>query len=371
MAKAEDTPPLVEAPDYRVFDLRGDYAYIGYVLGQADPPFKMQPWWWPPPSSRFAEACLDVVKDIHPHLIDELRAYADAQRLPLREFWRCCCRINLKARISVADLPALSSDSGAAEGCSTFVRYVSARSAAGGSGARRAVVGRNYDYLPKQTRRQRIRFVPDCCANATIGARGSVPAGRYDGLNQHGVFASLHVVMTDAPGETEIKPGVPFHLVVRLALELCRTAREACDLLTRIPHLSSLNYLVADPDEAFVVEADPRRVRVIEQEGEVLAVTNHYRHPDMLGLQGGRASANSACRLAFLMQQGGWDNVRDDIDELLGAAARVMADRSAPICGLQGATTTLWSCVAELTTRRIRYAAGLPCCTPYQEMPAF
>jgi len=363
--------PVVEAPDYRIFDLRGDYAQIGYVLGQADPPFSMQPWWWPPPSLRFANACMDVVKDFHPHLIDELRAYADAQRLPLREFWQRCCRINLKARLSVADLLALSSGAGIAEGCSTFVRYVSVRPAAGGSEVRRAIVGRNYDYLPKQARRQRIRFVPDCCAHATIGARGSVPAGRYDGLNQHGVFASLHVVMTDVLGEAEIKPGVPFHLVVRLALELCRTAREARDLLTRMPHLSSLNYLVADPNEAFVVEADPRRVRVIEQEGPLLAVTNHYRHPDMLEFQGGRASANSACRLAFLMQQGCWDGAQDDVDGLLSAAAGVMADRSAPVCGLQGATTTLWSCVAELTTHRIRYAAGPPCFAPYQEMPAF
>jgi len=213
--------------------------------------------------------------------------------------------------------------------------------------------------------------VPDCCAHATVGARGSVPAGRYDGLNQHGLFASLHVVMTDTLRESEINPGVPFHLVVRLALELCRTAREARDLLMRIPHLSALNYLAADPDEAFVIEADPRRVRAIAQEGDRLATTNHYRHPDMLRLQGGRASVNSTCRLTFLMRSDDWTGAGDDVDGLLDAAARVMADRSAPMCGVQGAMTTLWSCVAELTTRRVRYAAGPPCFTPYQELATF
>jgi hypothetical protein len=36
-----------------------------------------------------------------------------------------------------------------------------------------------------------------------------------------------------------------------------------------------------------------------------------------------------------------------------------------PMCGTSGALTTLWSCVAELGTRQIRYAAGPPTITPY------
>ena len=363
--------PADETPDYRVFDLRGGHAHVGYALGQADPPFRMQFWWWSPPPARFADACRSVVHELHPYLMDELRAYADAQRLPADELWRMCCRVNLKARLSPAHLASGLTGREIAEGCSTFVRYLTAEDS--GTVERRAVVGRNYDYLPQQARRQRIRFVPDCCANATIGARGSVPCGRYDGLNQHGLFASLHVVMTDTPREDELRPGVPFHLVVRIVLERCHTAREARDLLTHIPHLSSLNYLVADAREAFVVEADPRCVRVIEREGDVLAATNHFRHPDMQPLQGSRSFANSACRLAFLSQGGGRDlhsSPLASVDRLLDEAGRIMADRSAPVCGLKGSLTTLWSCVAELTTRRIRYAAGPPCHTPYEEMPA-
>lgn len=365
--------PLDEAPDYRLFDLHGSHAQLGYALGEADPPFRMQFWWWPPPSARFADACLDVVRDIHPHLVDELRAYADAQRLPARELWRKCCRVNLKARLS----PAQTAGRELAEGCSTFVWFISTRTTAGEE-VRRVVVGRNYDYLPQQARRQRIRFVPDCCANPSIGARGSVPCGRYDGLNSHGLFASLHVVMTETPTEDEVKPGVPFHLVLRIALELCRTAHEARDLLTRIPHLSALNYLVADARDAFVIEADPRRTRVIERDlasgaQDICAVTNHFRHPDMRPLQGSRTFANSECRLAFLLGQGNRPAHRADlsVDALLDHAQAVMADRSAPMCGLSGSLTTLWSCVAELTTKRIRYAAGPPCFTPYAEMPAF
>ncbi len=366
-------PPLDEAPDYRLFDLHGSHAQLGYALGEADPPFRMQFWWWPPPPARFADACHDVLRDIHPHLVDELHAYADAQRLPARELWRKCCRVNLKARLS----PTQTVGRELAEGCSTFVWFISNQTTPSDE-VRRVVVGRNYDYLPRQARRQRIRFVPDCCANPSIGARGSVPCGRYDGLNSHGLFASLHVVMTETPAEDEVKPGVPFHLVLRIVLELCRTAREARDLLMRIPHLSSLNYLLADARDAFVIEADPRRVRVIERDltsgaQDICAVTNHFRHPDMRPLQGNRAFANSECRLAFLLGQGNRQTHRADlsVDALLAHAEAVMADRSAPMCGLNGSLTTLWSCVAELTTKRIRYAAGPPCFTPYLEMPAF
>lgn len=346
----------VEAPDYRFFDVQGSHAALGFTLGNADPPFRMQFWWWAPPPLAFARACRAVVRELHPHLLDECDAYADAQRIPADQFWQQTCRVNLKARVRAAHL--LATEIG--EGCSTFVWFTPQGY---------VVVGRNYDYLPQQARRQRIRFTPDCCALPSLGARGSVPCGRYDGINRHGVFASLHVVMTDTPSLDTIRPGVPFHLVLRLALELCCTAREAADLLSRIPHLSSLNYLVADAREAFVIEADPRRVRVLPQEGDVLAATNHFRHPDMVPLMGARQIEHSACRWSFLMRAPGAQQFRS-ADEALAFAQQVMADRSAPMCGTSGPLTTLWSCVAELTTRRIRYAPGAPCRTPYGELPA-
>ncbi len=338
---------MSDAPDYRFFDLRGSHAQIGDALGRADPPFRMQPWWAPPPSARFAANCAAVVRDVHPHLLDEYAAYAAAQRLDAEALWRQCCRVNLKARVRGVT---------SAEGCSTFVWRASEA---------HTLAGRNYDYWPMQIRRQRIRFTPDCCALPALGSRGSVPGGRYDGLNSAGLFVSLHVVMTDTPDEDDVRPGAPFHLVARLALELCHSARDARDLLTRIPHISSLNYLLADAREAFVIEADPRRVRVLEAQGAVLAVTNHFRHPEMQPLHGRRAISQSTCRLNFLERHAATGNPAT-AEALLAHAERVMADRSAPLCGQSGALTTLWSCVAELGTRRIRYAAGPPDVTPFE-----
>jgi hypothetical protein len=340
---------MPDTPDYRFFHLHGSHAQMGDMLGQADPPFQMQSWWSPPPPANFAADCAAVVRELHPHLIDEHAAYAAAQRLDPDALWQQCCRVNLKARVRGET---------SAEGCSTFVWRVSET---------HTLVGRNYDYWPMQTRRQRIRFTPDCCALPTLGSRGGVPGGRYDGLNSAGLFVSLHVVMTDTPALDEVRPGVPFHLVTRLALELCHSAREARDLLLHVPHISSLNYLVADAHEAFVVEADPRRVRAFETAGPVLAATNHYRHPDMLPLQGRRNTAQSACRLSY-MEQHAPLSAENSVDALLAHAEHLMADRSAPLCGQSGALTTLWSCVAELGTRRIRYAAGAPGAVAFVEL---
>jgi hypothetical protein len=390
--------PKGEGVDYRTFDIRGSHARLGYELGKADPPFAMQFWWWPPPPAPFAASCRDVVHDFHPHLLDEFDAYADAQRLHPRDLWQKCCRVNLKAKLSLPspadgrNVPVGGGVVGGGvemgEGCSTFARFLAPTQPSPASQGR-VVVGRNYDYLPQQMRRQRIRFAPDCCAHVTIGTRGGVPCGRYDGLNQHGLFVSLHVVMTDSPTIDDVKPGVPFHLVARMALELCHTAREARNLLLHMPHLSSLNFLVADANDAFVIEADPRRVRVIEREGSILAATNHYRHPDMQPLQGARRFENSACRLSFLQnvdspRTGEGVNGRTgdftpspphpvtrSVDALLDAAGAIMADRTAPVCGTSGSLTTLWSCVAELTAKRIRHAAGAPGFAPYEEVFAF
>jgi predicted choloylglycine hydrolase len=346
LTPASGAPPT-EPPDYRFFDLRGAHADVGYTLGQHDPPFYRQPWWAPPAGLTFTRECAAVVRSLHAPLMDEFAAYAEAQQWDADLLWQQCCRVNLKARFRLG-----------AEGCSTVAWYVDGH----------ALIGRNYDYWPLQARRQRIRFQPQPNASsyATLGARGGAPCGRYDGMNEHGLFVSLHVIMSDMPDA--VQPGVPFHLVGRLALELCRTAQEAATLLTRMPHLSSLNYLVADPHEAFVIEADPRRVRALPMQSDVIAATNHFRHPDMRPLQGNRVLTHSACRLDKLTTS--CNGNTETVDELLAHMRTLMADRTVPVCGVSGSLTTLWSCVAELNSRRIQYAAGAPCHTPYEEMPA-
>ncbi|MGH2592643.1 MAG: C45 family autoproteolytic acyltransferase/hydrolase [Anaerolineae bacterium] len=316
-------------PDYRVFDLRGSHRNIGREMGRANPRFRVLPWWPPPPARDFALACAAIAGDTHPPILDEYRGYAEAQSIEYEDLLQGICRTSLRQR--------------AVGGCTSFaVRR-------GG----RVVVGRNYDFRSIQTTRLRIRLAPDA-ALPSLGMQGSVPGGRNDGVNAHGLFVSLHVVMADDPDRRV--PGIPFHLVPRILLETCRSVDAALDTITRIPHLNPFNYLLADPTRFVAVEAHPARLRVVEPEGDHLVVTNHYRHPDMLALQGRRDAMGSKGRADRVVEMIG---AQEDVESIL-------RDHVAPLCEHRPHHSTLWSVVADLSARHIAYAPGTPCRAPFQ-----
>ncbi len=324
-------PPSI---DTQTFDLRGAHYDLGLAQGARTARFAAPAWWPPPPGLAFARACAAIIRELHAPLLDELRGYADAQRLEYDDLLRGVCRWSMKTRAPSA--PAVYPEGG----CSSFARVEA-------DGHVRA--GHNYDFYPIQRVRQRVRLTPDR-GRPSLGMRGSAPGGRYDGVNDLGLFVSLHVVLSDEPDEA--RPGVPFHFWPRLVLETCASTRQAVDLLTRAPHLNPFNYLLADPTgDLAVVEAHPRRVRVRRPDGAGLAATNHYAHPEMLDFQRGRKLTHSLGRLQAL------------------EAGAALSDHAASVCGHAGGHTTLWSMQADLTARTVAYAPGAPCQTAYQPAP--
>src|SRR5258706_11670958 len=224
----------MEPIDTTTFIVGGSYCDLGFAIGQASPPF-LPPGRWPePPPLSFAEACAREIAALHPLLMDEIRGHADGQSESFNEILRIMCRHRLGGRI----VPVVPEQGG----CTS----VAWRAPNG-----HVLVGRNYDFHSVQRIRQRIRLRPDG-SRPTVGMRGSVPAGRYDGVNDAGLFVSLHVVLSDQPRTT--RPGVPFHLIPRILLEQCENLREALDLITIMPHLHSFNYLIVDPNSFAVVE---------------------------------------------------------------------------------------------------------------------
>jgi hypothetical protein len=316
--------------DYRAFDLRGSHHEIGATLGHANPRFRVMSWWSPSPERSFALDCLAIAGEVHAPILDEYRGYAEAQSIAYEELLQGICRTSLRQRV--------------AGGCTSFA----CRTSDG------MIVGRNYDFRTIQTMRLRIRLAPDA-ALPTVGMQGSVPGGRYDGVNVHGLFVSLHVVMADDPDR--LAPGIPFHLIPRLLLETCRDVDAALDLITRIPHLNSFNYLLADPNRSIAVEAHPARVRVLEPEGAVCVVTNHYRHPEMIALQGRRDVSGSRRRMERATEL-----LHGDVID----ARSIMCDHIAPLCDHRPRNSTLWSVVADLGRRQIAYASGNPCTVAHQ-----
>ncbi len=322
--------------DRQTFDLSGSHYDLGFAQGVHTARFEAPAWWPPPPDLAFAEACASLVAEIHPPLLDELHGYADGQRLPIDDLLRGVCRRSMRLRTP----PAVNVYP---EGGCSSIAWV------GENG--RVAVGRNYDFHPIQRVRQRIRLKPER-GRPSLGMRGSVPGGRYDGVNAAGLFICLHVALSDEPEHP--RPGIPFHLLPRLALETCATTRQAVGLLTHVRHLHAFNYLIADVrGDLAVVEAHPERVRVIEPDGNFVAATNHFRHPEMVSLQRGRKLTHSWARLAHLYQY-----------RALGH--KLLADHTAHVCGHSGGHTTLWSLTADLTARTIAYAPGAPCEVGYE-----
>jgi hypothetical protein len=337
--------------DYQTFDLAGPYYDLGRAQGARTERFVVPDWWPEPPPLSFARDCEVQIAEVHPPLLEELHGYADAQALPYVDVLRGVCRRSMRLRAAATALaarPAAEVPAYPEGGCSSLA-------VVGSDGHVR--VGRNYDFHTAQRVRQRLRLRPRG-GRPSVGMRGSVPGGRYDGVNDAGLFICLHVALSDEP--EVIRPGLPFHLLPRLVLETCATTRQAVDLLARVRHLHPFNYLIADPaGDLAVIEAHPERVRVAQEGGAFAAATNHYRHPEMVAFQRGRKLTHSQQRLSFLQAHGrgrpGADGVR-----------AALADHAARVCGHAGGHTTLWSLTADLNARSLAYARGAPCETTFE-----
>ena len=357
--------------DYQTFDIAGSYYELGRAQGLRTERFEVPAWWPAPPPLDFAKACEAQIAELHPLLLDELYGYAEAQQVPYADLLRGVCRRSMRVRAMAHSSPSPQPSAGASPGplreeqerghasqegegaypeggCSSFA-------VVGADGHVR--VGRNYDFHTAQRVRQRLRLKPSG-GRPTVGMRGSVPAGRYDGVNDAGLFICLHVALSDEP-ET-VRPGIPFHLLPRVVLEACTTTRQAVNLLTHVQHLHPFNYLIADAGgDLAVVEAHPEAVRVAEVNREAVAATNHYRHPEMTRLQRGRKLTHSQARLDHLVGQ-------RDRQRAGSEAAEALTDHASNLCGHAGGHTTLWSMQADLTARTVAYARGAPCETAYE-----
>jgi hypothetical protein len=218
------------------------------------------------------------------------------------------------------------------------------------------MAGRTYDFYIRMRTRHLLVTTPQAGARH-IGMNGGLVGGRYDGVNEHGVFVALHKVMADKP--SGVRPGVPYHLIPRIVLQTCRTAPEAADLIERVPHLAPFNYTVADPSGTMIaLECYPGR-RVERRESDMmLAVTNHYTAPSLRAVQGRRSLDASCRRMATLETVSGEDAWWNTV--------AVLSDHDAAICCHREYSTTLWAGLFDLTARRVAYCFGAPCRNPFR-----
>jgi hypothetical protein len=326
-------PIHAQAADYRTITLTGTPEAIGRAqaayLRPVGSPFRRNPW---EEDLSFLRACAELVAGFHAPLWDELAAFADALNLPAER--------------------ALFVRAGAlAHGCSAFAWALYDG---------RVVAGRNYDFYERMPTRHLLLTRP-ARGYAHIGMNGGLVGGRYDGVNQCGLFVALHKVMADRPRQTA--PGIPYHLPPRLVLETCATARDAARLLAEMPHLASFNYTVADATGAcFALETYPGMPTQVRQGEAVIAVANHYESAMLAPLQGLRSVAGSRARV------GAMQRVPAPWDDPWEAAGALLSDHESGMCCHKEFGATLWSGVFDLTAGRAAYAFGPPCRVPYHEV---
>lgn len=322
---------------------------------------------------RFARECAAEVERVHPSILRELEAWAEACKLPLDEalFYLSVGMTETSRRGRGRRPPSPAPDKDPeSRGCST----VGVMTADG------PAVGRNFDLHYSVN----VRHLISTSVDGYLGHAGmfdGLVAGRTDGLNSAGLFVSLHTVRARPPERR--KPGLFCVHLVRVVLETCRTAREAADRLRAMPHLSPFNYFLADEKDMLVVECHPERTALREAEDGILACANHYAHPEMSDLMY-VAPPSSVARMEFL-EEGAktllspGDALGDELAEEPGdgfraaaTAARVdsglaalMGDHSVPVCGHTETMSTLWSVIARPAERRVNYCLGAPCRNPY------
>ncbi|WJE14015.1 C45 family autoproteolytic acyltransferase/hydrolase [Halobacillus sp. ACCC02827] len=147
---------------------------------------------------------------------------------------------------------------------------------------------RNYDYHPKTYEGRFLIYAPTK-GTPTIGP-GQRILGRTDGMNAYGLCIGYNFVNRVHPGD-----GFICCTLTRIILETCRTTEEAVDMLKRLPHRHSFNYVVTDCNGVTkTIEGSPRGVRI----HEALVCTNHFLH---LENENRRHLSDSHERLGHLM----------------------------------------------------------------------
>ena len=318
---------------YQYLELTGSPATIGRTLARylrrIPSPFRRNPW---EDDHEFLRQCSGVLRSFHAPLWEEIAAFADALDLPPER----------GLFIRAASLP---------QGCSVLAwRHSSGR----------VLVGRNYDFYVQMPTRHLLHTVSEH-GFTHIGMNGGLVGGRYDGVNEHGVFIGLHKVMTDRASHFEA--GVPYHLIPRLVLDLCSSTAEAVALIQQTPHLASFNYTIADKHGDFArCECYPNLPVAVLRSADVMATTNHFDDVMLAATMGRRPTADSRAREASLRSA-----VTHEHGDPWVQTAQAMSDHATPLCCHKEFGTTLWSGLFDLMLDRVAYSFGAPCSVAYRE----
>lgn len=125
--------------------------------------------------------------------------------------------------------------------------------------------------------------------------------GRFDGINEHGLWVSMSAANPAAPlPETE---GLRFWPLLRTILDRAVNCEEALDIAKEFPIAFHLNLIVADRSgNATLIEKGPGAMGIKKADSGFLHSENHYTLPETRALNA-RVFDHSLKRAAFLEER--------------------------------------------------------------------
>ncbi|HUS47856.1 MAG TPA: C45 family peptidase [Phycisphaerae bacterium] len=191
---------------------------------------------------------------------EELKAVAKASGMPYDEL----VALNVTSRLA----------------CSALAVWGRARGRGGDPNTAGLIMGRNADYFSMGFSDRGmllvVRHPREGVPVASVNFLGMV--GAFTGINAHGVCFG-NMLVFNAAGSQQNNDGLTIQLAMRLAAQRSRTAKDMAKLLTAQKHAIPMNVMIADPNEAQVLELGLRKVQVRRSRDGILAASNYFLTP--------------------------------------------------------------------------------------------
>lgn len=330
---------------FSVNSFEGEYYEIGFKEGQIvlknNPYFKYvlkAPIFTKTTPEKFEEVS-KLLAEFDPEILDEMKGFADATEIPYED-------IVVKLSGYGITQPPIP------DGCTQIAVLPEITS------NQHVMVGRNYDFSDdkKLSDWRLILLYPDT-GKHSIGVSQFI-FGRTEGMNNDG----LYVGMSFAHGKGKNDNGFFFPIIVRILLDKCKNTEEALELVQKMPHSSSYNYLIADNKSAFVVEVSPPKIAIRESQNGLIIAANHYIS-DAMKEEQKWTMPNSVERYNTAMTNlSGISKIDiEDVKNVLSGHSKdgVCVHHYNDFLG------TLWSAIFDLNELKVYYAIGAPCINEY------
>jgi isopenicillin-N N-acyltransferase-like protein len=307
---------------------------------------------------------------LHPRIAQMLDGLAAGAGVPVEQVYALNARTELlyDASIDPRRGPARSADQ-VPDGC-TAVGVLGTHTASG-----HLLLGQNWDWHPDQTEATLLLATRDERGHEvlTLAEAGMLAKS---GLNSAGVGVCLNMLGCDRDGVPAdgTAPGVPYHVLIRAALE-AETLSLALRAVCRSPRNSSINLMLGqagrDPVEGELIDLElvPGDAGWLHPVDGYVTHANHLEAPlpvyDTLKDFGGSSLFRSARARRLLAPAAAANKVTEDD---LAAVLRDHASFPHAICrhvdphdAVADRSQTVYAVLLDLDERRFGIAAGPPC----------